>query len=176
MTASSPSEAATLTAVDRSGSAATASDATEVLRCFRLIFGNARQHFRYIEDSCGLGGAQIWALGLVRARPGIRVSELADAMSVHQTTTSNLVAGLSRKGLLRRERAERDQRVVRLYITDAAAALLLRSPGPVEGILLQALRHMDESNLQQLNAVLQQVLAHMQTINPALADIPLTEL
>lgn len=151
-------------------------DATEVLRSFRLIFGNVRLHFRKIEEACGLGGAQIWALGLVRAQPGIRVSELAEAMSVHQTTTSNLVAGLVRKGLLRRERAEDDQRVVRLFITEAAAAVLLRSPGPVEGLLLQALRHMDGGDLKQLNAVLQQVLAHMQTIHPDAADIPLTEL
>lgn len=151
-------------------------DATEVLRSFRLIFGNVRLHFRRIEEACGLGGAQIWALGLVRARPGIRVTELADAMSVHQTTTSNLIAGLVRKGLLRRERSETDQRVVRLFITDAAAALLLRSPGPVEGLLLQALRHMEAAELQQLNAVLQQVLAHMQTTHPGAADIPLTEL
>ncbi len=154
----------------------TTPDATEVLRSFRLIFGNVRLHFRKIEEACGLGGAQIWALGLVRAQPGIRVSELADAMSVHQTTTSNLVAGLVRKGLLRRERAEDDQRVVRLYITESAAAVLLRSPGPVEGLLLQALRHMDGGDLKQLNAVLQQVLAHMQTIHPDAADIPLTEL
>lgn len=151
-------------------------DATEVLRSFRLIFGNVRLHFRKIEEACGLGGAQIWALGLVRSQPGIRVSELADAMSVHQTTTSNLVASLVRKGLLRRERAEDDQRVVRLYITEAAAAVLLRSPGPVEGLLLQALRHMENDDLQQLNAVLQQVLAHMQTIHPDAADIPLTDL
>lgn len=151
-------------------------DATEVLRNFRLIFGNVRLHFRRIEEACGLGGAQIWALGLVRGNPGIRVSELADAMSVHQTTTSNLVAGLVRKGLLRRERAQDDQRVVRLFITEAAAALLLRSPGPVEGLLLQALRHMQADDLKQLDIALQQVLAHMQTIHPDAADIPLTDI
>lgn len=151
-------------------------DATEVLRHFRVIVGNVRLHFRRIEEACGLGGAQIWALGLVRGKPGIRVSELAEAMSVHQTTTSNLVAGLVRKGLLRRERAENDQRVVRLYITEAAAALLLRSPGPYEGLLLQALRHMPGEDLKQLDTALQQVLSHMQTIHPDAADIPLTDM
>lgn len=154
----------------------TSPDASDVLRNFRLIFGNVRLHFRRIEEACGLGGAQIWALGLVRGKPGIRVSELADAMSVHQTTTSNLVAGLVRKGLLRRERAQDDQRVVRLFITEAAAALLLRSPGPVEGLLLQALRHMQSDDLKQLDIALQQVLAHMQTIHPDAADIPLTDM
>lgn len=156
--------------------AETSPDATEVLRNFRVIFGNVRLHFRRIEEACGLGGAQIWALGLVRGKPGIRVSELAEAMSVHQTTTSNLVAGLVRKGLLRRERAENDQRVVRLYITEAAAALLLRSPGPYEGLLLQALRHMPSGDLKQLDTALQQVLSHMQTIHPDAADIPLTDM
>lgn len=163
-------------AVPVSLSPAASPDATAVLRSFRLIFGNVRLHFRKIEETCGLGGAQIWALGLVRAQPGIRVSELAQAMSVHQTTTSNLVAGLVRKGLLRRERAADDQRVVRLFITDAAAAMLLRSPGPVEGLLLQALRHMPATELQELDTALQHVLAHMQTIYPDAADIPLTDL
>ncbi len=151
-------------------------DLADVLRKFRLIYGNVRLHFRTIEEACGLAGAQLWALGLIRARPGIRVSELAQTMSVHQTTTSNLVAGLVRKGLLRRERTDADHRVVRLFITEAAAAVLLRAPGPVEGLLLQALRHMKSDDLQTLNAVLQQVITHMQTTHPDAANVPLSDL
>lgn len=153
-----------------------AAEIAAALKQFRLIYGNVRQHFRAIEEACGLGGAQLWALGLVRAQPGIRVCELAQAMSIHQTTTSNVVASLVRKGLLRRERLDADQRVVHLYVTEAAAAVLLRAPGPVEGLLQQALRHMRTEDVQQLNAVLQQVIGHMQTAHPEAADLPLADL
>lgn len=156
--------------------AAEPADIAGALGKFRLIYGNVRQHFRTIEEACGLAGAQLWALGLIRAQPGIRVSELAQAMSVHQTTASNLVAGLVRKGLLRRERTDSDYRVVHLVTTEAAAAVLLRAPGPVEGLLLQALRHMESDDLRQLNAVLQQVITHMQTTHPDAANLPLSDL
>ena len=82
--------------------------AVRVLRQFRIVFNAVRSHFQQVERESGLGGAQIWALSLIRERPGLGVNELAAALSVRQPTASNLVKGLVRLGLVeaRREEAE----------------------------------------------------------------------
>src|SRR4051812_36456728 len=90
---------------------------TRVLRRFRLVFNTVKTHFRAVEKKSGVAGAQVWALSVVAAQPGIGVGALASAMDVHQSTASNLVKPLLERGLLVAERAGSDRRAVQLRIT-----------------------------------------------------------
>src|SRR5690606_36499714 len=45
--------------------------AARVLRQFRRVFNTVKTHFRAVEKKAGLAGAQVWALSVVAARPGI---------------------------------------------------------------------------------------------------------
>ncbi|HEX7688461.1 MAG TPA: helix-turn-helix domain-containing protein, partial [Burkholderiaceae bacterium] len=74
--------------------------AVRVLRQFRQVFNAVKTHFQQVEKSVGMGGAQVWALSLVRDRPGLGVRALAEAMAVHQSTASNLVRGLVERELV----------------------------------------------------------------------------
>jgi hypothetical protein len=56
--------------------------AVEVLRQFRQAFNAVKTHFQQVEKKVGLGGAQVWALSVIRDHAGIRVTELAQAMDV----------------------------------------------------------------------------------------------
>jgi DNA-binding MarR family transcriptional regulator len=114
----------------------------EALKCFRLIFRAVQQHSQWVESCCGVSYAQLWAMSELSNNAGMKVSELARAMSLHQSTASNLLVKLEKKGLIRRERTHADQRVVRLYLTDAGQALVDRSPEPRQGLLLQALQEL----------------------------------
>ena len=87
--------------------------AREALRQFRVIFGAVRQHFQAVEKACGVSGAQIWAMAALRQTPGMKVSELAQTLSIHASTASNLLDKIEKSGLIRRERNSVDQRVVR---------------------------------------------------------------
>ena len=71
-----------------------------VLRRFRLVFNAVRGHFRAVEARAGVSGAQLWALSVVQAQPGIGVGGLAQAMDVHQSTASNLLRALLEAGLV----------------------------------------------------------------------------
>ena len=68
--------------------------AFRVLRKFRRVFNTVRTHFQLVEKKVGVGGAQVWALGVIYKQPGIGINALAAAMDVHQTTASNLVKSL----------------------------------------------------------------------------------
>jgi DNA-binding MarR family transcriptional regulator len=147
----------------------------QVLRRFRQVFNAVRSHFAQIEKSTGLGGAQLWALSIVKQQPGIGVSELARAMDVHQSTASNLVKALVQRELLMALKDGPDRRAVQLRLQPAAARLLKRAPGPAEGVLPQALRSLDGATLARLDGDLGQLITVLGADARA-ANIPLSQL
>jgi DNA-binding MarR family transcriptional regulator len=145
-----------------SAAAAPAIDSrARVLQRFRQVFTATRAHYQQIEKQVGLGGAQVWALGIVAARPGIGVGGLARALHVHQSTASNLVRNLVDRGLLSTARNDIDRRTVQLRVLPAGADLLTRVPGPVTGLLVQGLEGLDPQTLARLEADLTTVLHAM---------------
>lgn len=93
-----------------------------------------------IEGSHRLSGSQLWALWQISAQPGLRVTELAVAQHIHPSTASNLLDKLEARGLVRRERRDTDNRVVRLYLAEPGLKLAKDIPGPMQGRLRRALR------------------------------------
>lgn len=121
-----------------------------VLRQFRLVFNTVKTHFQQLEKRSGLGGAQIWALSVVRDQPGVGVNGLARALDVRQPTASNLVRALAEQGLIDVLKDERDGRAVRLHLRPAGARILRRAPGPYTGVLPEALASLDSDTLGRL--------------------------
>ena len=148
----------------------------QVLKKFRVIFGSVRHHFRQVEASCGISGSQLWLLQEVIKTPGIGVSELAARLSIHQSTCSQLVEKLAARGLLSKERSKEDQRRVGLQPTAAARELLGVAPGPVEGVLPDALMALSERDLAELDGQLSKVIEQLHTRDDGDADKPLSDL
>jgi DNA-binding MarR family transcriptional regulator len=131
------------------------------LQSLRTIFGSARTHDTEVRRSAGISGSQLWALSEIAHSSqahGITVNGLSAQMALHQTTTSNLVNSLVERGLIRRERDSADQRIVHLRATGHGKQLLLRTPGPHAGLLVDALRRLDPTELDQLSESLQWVV------------------
>lgn len=153
----------------------TVEPAARVLRRFRLVFNAVKTHFQQIEKQAGIGGAQLWALSVIEARPDIGVSGLAAAMDVHQTTASNLVRSLVTAGLVATGRNGPDRRATQLRLTDAGAAVLAKAPGPFAGVLPEALAALDPETLARLDQDLGTLLALLQPEEGA-AGIPLAQM
>ncbi|MDD5174933.1 MAG: MarR family transcriptional regulator [Sterolibacterium sp.] len=135
--------------------------AMEVLQNFRLIFKSVKKHFHWVEQQTGVNGAQLWALANVVEKPGIKVTELAKVMAIHQSTVSNLVDKLVKQKFLRRERSEDDQRIVCLFPELGGKRLVKSAPKPIQGVLSDALGCLPVSDLVQLNALLTSVVLNM---------------
>ncbi len=146
-----------------------------VLRRFRVVFNAVRTHFKQVEKRVGLGGAQVWALSLIRDQPGIGMGELARNMDVHQSTASNLVKGLLQKGLIRIDKGLVDKRQVRLLILPEALSLLAQVPGPFEGVLPEALEKLPAQTLQRLDHDLAELISLLKA-DEATGNIPLAHL
>ena len=123
----------------------------QVLRRFRVVFNAVKTHFQQVEKQAGIGGAQVWALSVVQQYPGIRVSALAVAMDIHQSTASNLVRLLVNRGLVETTRSGEDRRAVQLQLLPAGLQMLQRAPGPFTGVLPAALQQLDAGTLARLD-------------------------
>ena len=149
---------------------------TAVLRTFRLIFGSVRQHFRAVQESCGISGSQLWILHEVNKTPGIGVSDLAARLSIHQSTSSLLVEKLVQAGLLRKSRSKSDQRRVGLQLSPRGQRCVKRAPGPPEGVLPEAIASLPRAKARALLVSLQAVAAELDVHVDEAADVPLSDL
>ncbi|HUW50138.1 MAG TPA: MarR family winged helix-turn-helix transcriptional regulator [Sulfuricella sp.] len=150
--------------------------ARETLKNFRVIFSTVRRHFQWIETQCGVSGAQLWAMARLQDSPGARVSDLAQALSIHQSTASNLVDKLVRKNFVCKERDATDQRIVHLYLSPQGIEAVSRAPRPFEGVLPNALENLPEDVLGTLNGCLREVISRMEQKDEEAALTPLSDI
>lgn len=148
----------------------------EVLQQFRLIFGSLRQHFRLVEERCGLSGSQMWVLQEVERRPGIGISDLASRMGIHQSTCSLLVDKLVGQECLTKSRHHGDQRRVGLRLAPKGISALSLLPGPAEGILPDALSRLPNVVLKTLHINLDELIAHLPGKDQSCVGMPLAEM
>ncbi|WP_019625327.1 MarR family winged helix-turn-helix transcriptional regulator [Thioalkalivibrio sp. ALJT] len=137
-----------------------------VIRQLRVIIRALQGHSRMVERACGISASQLWALWELQRTPGLNVSDLSRRLSVHASTTSNLLDKLEQRGLIERRRPEKDQRIVRLYVTDPGMELLDRAPAAPQGELNRALQSLPIGRLDELNQSLDLLVEAMNTTEP----------
>ena len=98
------------------------------------------------------------ALRELAQQPGMRVTDLADTMGLHQSTISNLIEKLLQKQLVRRKTDRDDGRVVHLYLTPAGGRVVRTSPPAANNALLATLQHLSPKTLHLLDRELADLL------------------
>lgn len=150
--------------------------ATETLRQFRIIIGAVRQHFRDLEEHCGISGAQVWILSIIDENPGITVSSLSEALAIHISTASIMLDKLAKAKLVKRQRSEEDRRVVNLHLTAKGRTTLERAPKPLTGLVPDALSKLPKETLGRLNQDLALLIEHMGNVDEDTEHKPLSAL
>ena len=152
-----------------------AASPAKVLRRFRVVFNAVRTHFRQVEKQVGLGGAQVWALSLIQANPGIGMGGIAENMDIHQSTASNLIKALLVKDLVTLEKSVGDKRSVELRIRPSGVKLLKQVSGPFEGVLPAALSSLSNATLTRMDKDLGTLIALLKADESA-EEMPLAEI
>lgn len=130
-----------------------------VTQRLRIVFRTIQMHAKTVEKECGLSSAKLWMLNEIAAAPGLKVSKLAAALTIHPSTCSNMLSKLEEKGLVCRDRSKRDQRTVYLYITEQGEKLLAKAPQPRQGKLANALNRLSASHLAGLENGLENLIS-----------------
>jgi DNA-binding MarR family transcriptional regulator len=136
-----------------------------VLKKLRIIIRTAAQHSAWIDKQCGVNGAQLWIMQELLDDGELRVGELTTRLAVHQTTTSNLVDDLEKRGYVSKARSAKDQRVVTVKLTRQGKSTLAKGPKPGRGLMAEALRQLQRAELDALDNGLQGLLNGIETLD-----------
>lgn len=130
----------------------------DILKKLRIVIRAAQRHSVWTEKKCGVSGAQLWVMQELHEIPGLRVGEIAGKLAVHQTTVSNLLDVLEKRGLVIKTRDPADQRAVKLELSPRGNELLAAAPKPARGLLPEALRQLKPEQLADLSCGLDELL------------------
>lgn len=144
-----------------------------ILKDLRIIFRASQAHARWVEKECGLSSAQLWMMWELFNTPGLRVSELAQILSIHPSTCSNMLDKLQKKDLISRDRSEKDQRSVHLNLTETGAQLLAKAPRPAQGVLADVLQRLPDESLSHLETGLKEFTHALRSYNEEDSMIPI---
>lgn len=129
-----------------------------LMRTARAVEENWAQ---YIKRTEGISPSQFNILRILRgARPKpVRISDISDRMVTRDPDVTRLVDRLIKQGLVRRERAESDRRVVLVEIAEPGLALLARLDQPVLECTAAAMAGLKPQQLRALDTLLDEVRA-----------------
>lgn len=153
-----------------------AAHAEEIVDLLREVNRLVRERMvRYLQEQ-GLPHSPSWApvVRHVAACPGVTVNELSRRLGMAKSHVSVLAEQLQGEGLLRKEPDPRDQRLVRLFLTEAGASLRAQWQETYRAFLGQTVRSLPEEQaahlLEGLRALRAALGAGRQVGTPAPAD------
>jgi DNA-binding MarR family transcriptional regulator len=115
-----------------------------------------------VRRSFGLTAPQLWALKTIERMGPLTTGDLAEALAVHQSSTSLLVNRLERNGLLRRARSPDDRRFVRIELTERGRSLCAEAPEPAQGRLLHGLAGMPPARIRSIRRAVDDLVRAME--------------
>jgi DNA-binding MarR family transcriptional regulator len=111
----------------------------EVMQVLWALTHALEARSKRMQRDLGVTGPQRLLLRIIGNSPGCAPGEAARRLSLDPGTVSRLVAGLERRGMVRRKRDPVDGRRQRLMLTRRGAEIHGRRGGTVEGAVLDAL-------------------------------------
>lgn len=130
----------------------------EVMDGIRAVVRALRLNTRAIEKQLGISLAQLWVLQILAERPADSLNELAVATATHQSSVSVVVRRLVERELVTRTTANQDKRRVRIELTEAGRALLVKAPPTVQVSLVTGIRRLPPEHREQLAALMREWL------------------
>jgi len=122
----------------------------EIIDNLRRVFQVVNEQSKRVERETGLTGPQLWAIKVIAENAPIRISELARGMYLHPATIVGIVDRLEKRGLVERERCNKDRRVVYVGLTAAGRQVVATSPEVAQGLLVKGLEVLPDSELRAI--------------------------
>jgi DNA-binding MarR family transcriptional regulator len=148
----------------------------QVLICLRKIMQAISLHSRSLVKQVGLTGPQLIFLKAVAKSEGMPVGEIAKAISLSQATVTGILERMVKRGLVSRQRSERDKRQVLIHLTPAGEQILAQAPPLMQASFLKQLEHLEDWEQTMILSALQRIIhmmgAEALAVAPILAPDP----
>ncbi|MDO8886832.1 MarR family transcriptional regulator [Candidatus Oleimmundimicrobium sp.] len=122
------------------------------------IFHGFRGKEKILATEAGLTMPQFFVMMIVDAKGSRKMSELAELLSLNFGTATGIVDRLVRDGYLKRQRDEKDRRVVRVYLTDKGKSVIVKVQEKRRERLVSLLEKINEEDFEDLFAIFQRIL------------------
>jgi DNA-binding MarR family transcriptional regulator len=122
--------------------AAAAKTSNETLRFMKTLWALVHGldvRSKWMERNLGVTGPQRLVLRIVGRQPGVAASEIADALDLHPSTLTGILARLEKRGYLTRDVDPSDRRRARFRLTPRGARVDRERKGTVEAAVRRAL-------------------------------------
>lgn len=125
------------------------------------VFHNLFKIFEFKKEyqlrSSNLNYLQLHALENIHEEGAVKTLDISKAMEISPSTLIGVLDELERQGLIRRERQEKDKRVVLVSVTKKGEAVVMRHYKEDELFLSNLLKPLDERELEQLKNLLKKI-------------------
>lgn len=123
---------------------------SEIIDDIRRVFQVVNEQSKKAKQETGLTGPQLWAIKMIGELAPVRVSDLATKMYLHPATVVGILNRLEMQGLIKRIRTNEDRRVVKIELTDAGNAIVVKAPQVAQGLLVAGLEVLPQKRLQDI--------------------------
>jgi DNA-binding MarR family transcriptional regulator len=151
------------------GSRTTANDAVRAMDALRRLVRALHVSTHALEREFGISAARLFVLRQLALTPRSSLGEIAARARTSQSSASEVVTALARRGLVTRGHATDDRRRAALTLTPRGRAILERAPATVQEQLLAGFERLEAPRRRALIDGLESWLAES-----GLADVPST--
>lgn len=147
---------------------------SEIIDDIRRVFKAVNDQSKRAERETGITGPQLWTIKTIAENSPINIKDLAHKIFLHPATVVGIIDRLESKGLVKRTRSQGDRRNVEIKLTDAGRELVSRSPEVAQGLLVNGLKVLSVSQLEQMAGSLKELvkILHAQELPPQLMLSP----
>jgi DNA-binding MarR family transcriptional regulator len=150
----------------------------QVLSALRRVIRAVDLHSRQLVRTHGLTSPQLLALNTLLRSGELTVGELARKLSLSESTVTDILNRLGKRGLVARSRSPEDKRRVLVMATDQTRELLKDAPPLLQERFLDELRDLAEWEQNLLLSSLQRIATMMDAEHidaaPVLSNGPVT--
>lgn len=132
-----------------------------IVASIRRIVRAVDLHSRHLVDEHGITAPQLAVLAEAGRLGGSSIGTIARGVHLSQPTVSGVLDRLERRGLVCRERSERDRRAVVVTVTEKGEQVLHESPSLLQDRFRQELAHLEGWERHWLLAALERIAAMM---------------
>ena len=120
--------------------------------------------FRSVLAEDALPPAQVQALKVIIHSPGMSQRELSDRLRIQRATTTVMLQKMEKAGYIDRRADPMDQRIYRIYPTEAALAMEEQDRKLVDSYFARVIAGIDEAELDTLNQLLARLGTNLRSV------------
>ena len=123
----------------------------------RRIFQSLVEQSKKVEQETGLTGSQLWVVKLLEESAPMKAADLAKQTYLHPATMVGILDRLEGKGLIQRNRAQHDRRIIHIELTERGREVVINSPEVAQSLLVKGLALHTVQKLHQISIELKEI-------------------